>query len=178
MIPTPPPRLETEHLVLRALRLEDFEPFFAFVGDPASPPFAPAPPMDRRLAWRSFASSLGTWFLFGAGWWAIEDRATGELAGTVGAFFRETQLPLGPESEIEVGWNVFPRFARRGYATEAARAVIADAFARHRVPRVFALTAPHNTASQAVARKLGMTRADDVDFYGEPSSKFVLDRPG
>lgn len=173
-----PPRLETERLVVRALRVEDFGPFHAFVSDPVANPFSPMPSLDSRAAWRAFASIVGTWSLFGAGWWGIEDRASGELAGTVGAFFRETQLPLTPDTEMEIGWNVFPRFARRGYATEAARAVIADAFARHRCPRVFALTAPGNLASQGVARKLGMTYAGDVDFYGEPSPKFVLGRPG
>lgn len=65
-------------------------------------------------------------------------------------------LPLrdadGPTGDVEVGWHLHPDAQGRGLATEAARALLALAA----LPRVLALTDQDNTASQAVATRLGM----------------------
>lgn len=55
-------------------------------------------------------------------------------------------------AEIEIGWHLHPDVWGRGYATEAARAVLQKAA----LPEVFAVIFPDNHASQAVARRLGM----------------------
>lgn len=60
-----------------------------------------------------------------------------------------------PATEVEVGWHLHPDAWGHGYATEAATAGCADAFARG-LERVIAVTHPDNTASQAVCRRLGM----------------------
>lgn len=52
----------------------------------------------------------------------------------------------------------------RGYATEAADAVLRDAFGRG-LPRVLAVTEPDNHASQAVCRRLGMTALGRTTRY-------------
>lgn len=68
-------------------------------------------------------------------------------------------LPLtddkGLTGEVEVGWHLHPDHQGQGYATEAAGALL-DAASEAGVMRVLALTDPDNTASQAVARRLGM----------------------
>jgi RimJ/RimL family protein N-acetyltransferase len=68
-------------------------------------------------------------------------------------------LPLhddaGPTSEVEVGWHLHPGYQGRGYATEAAAALL-DAAAGAGLTAVLALTDPDNLASQAVAGRLGM----------------------
>src|SRR4051794_26222143 len=92
------------------------------------------------------------------GCWAIEllagvagradDAAT--VAGTV--LFKP--LPNGV-GEIEVGWHLHPDCWGHGYATEAARAVIARGFDAG-LPEVYAVVRPGNEASLAVCRRLGM----------------------
>lgn len=57
--------------------------------------------------------------------------------------------------EVEVGWHLHPDAWGHGYATEAARMVLDDAFARG-LTRVVAVVHPENTASTAVCRRLGM----------------------
>ena len=83
------------------------------------------------------------------GAWAIE-RPDGVAAGTV--LFKP--LPNGV-GEVEVGWHLHPDSWGRGYATEAARAVIDRGF-RAGVPEVYAVVRPGNAASVAVCRRLGM----------------------
>lgn len=54
-----------------------------------------------------------------------------------------------------------------GYATEAARAALADGFARVDVDEIVSMTAAVNTRSIAVMQRLGMRRdpADDFDHH-------------
>jgi len=65
-----------------------------------------------------FGSNMGEWLLQGAGWWAVELRASGTLVGNIGAFFRESW------PEVEIGWNTFPAYRGQGIATEAAAEVV------------------------------------------------------
>jgi ribosomal-protein-alanine N-acetyltransferase len=62
----------------------------------------------------------------------------------------------GYSAEIGLYWAVAPEHQRRGYATEAARALVQYAFDTLRVHRVVATTTSDNAASMAVMRKLGM----------------------
>ena len=77
----------------------------------------------------------------------------GQPAGTV------PLLPLadasGPTGLVEVGWHLHPRYQGQGIATEAAQAILAVA-AHAGIDQVLALTDLDNTASQAVAARLGM----------------------
>src|SRR3954453_19481259 len=83
------------------------------------------------------------------GCWALE-RADGVVAGTV--LFKP--LPNGV-GEVEVGWPLPPDSWGHGFATEAARAVIARGFSAG-LPEVYAVVRPGNEPSIAVCRRLGM----------------------
>lgn len=102
---------------------------------------------------------------------AVTLRDTGQVIGQVGyvpCLMPFDQIPeLYPDitpsgfSQTEVGlfWAIDPDHQRRGYATEAARGLIADAFGNNRwnIRRIVATTEYVNLASQAVMRKLGMS---------------------
>ena len=62
----------------------------------------------------------------------------------------------GPTDQVEIGWHLHPDHQRRGYATEAAKAVL-DAAAAAGIEEVLALTDLDNEPSQRVALRLGMT---------------------
>jgi ribosomal-protein-alanine N-acetyltransferase len=65
------------------------------------------------------------------------------------------------DGTCEIGYGVLPQFQRAGYASEAARALIARAFAHARVARVVAETYPELTASIRVMEKNGLRFAGD-----------------
>lgn len=58
----------------------------------------------------------------------------------------------------EIGWVIHPDQQRRGYASEAARAVLHYAFTELRAHRVIATCQPENPASFGVMEKVGMRR--------------------
>ena len=144
------PRLETERLVLRALRLEDFEPLAAFYAGPRARFIGG--PMTRQQAWGKFQSFLGMWVLRGYGMYAIEEKATGLLVGRAGMQWHE-QVP-----EPEMAWSLLDGFEGRGYAAEAALAAREDAYLRHGLDAPISLIDPQNAPSLALARRLGCVR--------------------
>ena len=77
-------------------------------------------------------------------------------------------MPLDPghpaSAAFDVGWRLVRGAWGRGFATEAARATLHDAFGRLGLAEVVAFTAPHNLRSQAVMQRLGMRRDPDRDF--------------
>jgi RimJ/RimL family protein N-acetyltransferase len=180
MSPRPPsaaivPRIATARLLLREPRVDDLDAYAANAADPIASKFLSGV-MDRRAAWRALGSMAGQWLLTGAGWWAVELTATGELVGTVGAFFRETQLGRGRDADLELGWTIIRAHWRKGYATEAARAALAHGLAAHDVRRAIAHVDPANAASVGVARAIGMKLDGEADFYGDTAIRYAIPR--
>jgi RimJ/RimL family protein N-acetyltransferase len=86
------------------------------------------------------------------GFLAAVDRADGAFLGWVS--LRPTR---GDAGELELGYRFRRAAWGRGYATEAAGALIARAFADPAVRRIFATTYEQNVASRRVMEKLGLT---------------------
>ena len=80
---------------------------------------------------------------------------------------------LNPDGTAEIGYGISDGYRRKGYATEAVRAVCSWAFQNPAVTRIEAETAPDNTASVRVLVKCGFV---DSGKLGEEGSRFVLDR--
>ncbi len=84
------------------------------------------------------------------------------------------------EPWIEAAWRLAPAHHNRGYATEAARAIIADGFDRLDFREIVAYTVPHNLPSRRVMEKLGMTFDREFDHPkiapGHPLRRHVLYR--
>ncbi|MDQ0994272.1 RimJ/RimL family protein N-acetyltransferase [Streptomyces sp. V3I7] len=97
----------------------------------------------------------------GYGWWAVELQATGEFVGFAGL----DQVDDGtPFTGVEIGWRLTRSAWGQGYATEAARTVLAHGFDRLGLPEILAVTTAANLRSQAVMRRIGMTRDPAGDF--------------
>jgi RimJ/RimL family protein N-acetyltransferase len=108
------PILHTERLTLRMPRIEDFEPRAAFYASERS--VWEGGPLSRVQAWRVWASEVGQWPLMGYGPFSVD--AGGDYVGEVGVY-HAAEFP-----EPELGWFVVPEAEGRGYAAEAAQAVM------------------------------------------------------
>lgn len=104
------------------------------------------------------------------GMWAVERKADGVVLGTVLLL----TLPHDEHGEVEIGWHLHPDSWGFGYASEAARAVLAHGFAAG-LPEVIAVAHPTNDASIAVMRRIGMTDRGIVEkWYEGPSRCFSV----
>lgn len=96
--------------------------------------------------------------------WVLEDRS-GRFLGYAGVVYRAQHDALGPHHEI--GWRLVREAWGHGYATEAAKAALHDAFTRAKLKEVLSYTAPDNLRSQAVMARLGLERAVSRDFFAD-----------
>jgi RimJ/RimL family protein N-acetyltransferase len=69
---------------------------------------------------------------------------------------------VGAPDAAELGWSVFANERCRGYATEAALALLEWATREHGVRRFISSTTPDNAASLRVHEKLGFHRTGEI----------------
>jgi len=86
----------------------------------------------------------------------------GAVLGFCGLKRGDAHNPIA--GEIEAGWIIAQPYWRQGYALEAMQAVFAWGWAHFDVPRIVAITAAVNTASQRMMERLRMQRLPDGDF--------------
>ena len=152
-------------------RESDLDAYAEMCGDPEVMRYlGDGYPLTRAESWRNMALVLGHWQLRGFGLWAVEERATGLLAGRVGCWQPEGWPGL------EIGWTLRREFWGRGYATEAAQTVLADGFSRPGNSRLISLIHPENERSIAVALRLGMRREQETRNHGPPCSIYGIER--
>ena len=111
---------------------------------------------------------------------AVTDADTGEIYGNLllkSIPASSAHTPLQPSGDTEIGWHFHPNAWGKGYATEAASAVLAEGW-KTGLDRVVAVTTPSNRASQRVCLRIGMTHTGRTDqYYNTLSELFVADAP-
>lgn len=141
-------RLETSRLVLRPTAAEDFEPWVRFMAD-ADVMRHIGGVQPRAIAWRSFVGMAGAWQIDGFAMFSVIEKASGQWIGRIGPW-RPAEWP-----GTEVGWSLVRQAWGKGYAVEAASAAMDWAFDTLGWDQVIHTIVPENTASSAVARRLG-----------------------
>ncbi len=153
--------LETDRLIIRAFTLEDGDVYSRLLDDSYGSPEA-----KRVIFEHQVAADAGLALLHQTpyGDRAIVLRSGGEIVGSVG--FAPCLMPFGQlpsfepstlfTSEVGLFWALFPEHRDRGYATEAAAAMVTYAFAQLRLRRIVATTEHDNARSIGVMRRLGM----------------------
>ena len=169
------PRIETERLVLRHWRKDDFRPYHAIMQQPEVHRHFGPTPIGAEECWRRLAASAGAWQFNGFGTWAVDRKSDGQLVGNVGLLtaWRDIEPQFGEEPEM--GWIMAAETHGQGLASEAGRAVIAWAEAKLQPTPMWAIIAPANTPSIVLAERLGFVRICDSIYNGEPT--LVLRRP-
>lgn len=124
---------------------------------------------DRPASWQGLATAAGMWALRGCGLFSVLEVETGRWVGRVGPWLPEGALGT------EVGWAIDRSAWGLGYATEAAEAAVGWAFETLGWSEVIHCIDAANTASIAVAERLGSHRLRDdlengkpVEIYGQP----------
>lgn len=163
------PVIETDRLVMRGHRLEDFAAYAAARADPAVIRYAGGKPLSEEEAWARFLRVIGHWSLLGFGFWAVEAKASGRPIGEVGFvnFKRDTEPRLGDAPEI--GWLLAAEAHGQGYATEAVRAALDWGAVRFGPVRSVCLIHPDNAPSLRGAENCGYAESGSATYEGKPA---------
>ncbi|HEV2858510.1 MAG TPA: GNAT family N-acetyltransferase [Solirubrobacterales bacterium] len=157
--------LETKRLRLRPVTADDIDDLVALHDDPLVARYLGV--RDRGwYEWRIEASAE-EWKQRGHGFTAIVDPADGRFLGRTG-------LKYWPQfDETELGWVLRPEAHGKGYAAEAAAAVLQWGFERFDPPYLTAMIRPDNVASIAVAERLGMHPIRRDELLGDPVAVYA-----
>ena len=160
--------IRTDRLVVREFTDDDAAELSRAFASPEVLWWDPAPfTLERARAWITRARD--GYVRSGCGLYAVEARGSARLLGDCGLVPRTVE----GEELVEIGWHLERSAWGRGYATEAARAVLAHAEDLG-VRRVCSLIAPGNLRSRRVAEKLGMAVEREVMHAGLPHDLWVL----
>lgn len=166
------PEIETSRLLLRAHRLDDFEPFAAMWANPDVTRFIGGSPSTREVSWSRLLRYAGHWTMLGFGFWAIEEKATGRFVGELG--FHEMRRELVPpiEGTPEMGWTLIPDAQGRGFASEALEAALAWGDAHFGGADFVCIINAEHARSIALAEKFGFCEDTLALFHGAPVTVF------
>jgi ribosomal-protein-alanine N-acetyltransferase len=105
------------------------------------------------------------------GFWAVVETKTADVIGNA----LLTPLPDSngvPTQNYHIGWQLKRAAWGKGYATEAARAVLDCGFNEFQLPTIYALVNPKNHASLRVAQRLGMIHLGRFNQYFSKEYEF------
>jgi len=163
----------SDRLSFRRWGPDDLELATALWSDPEVTRHIGGPASPAAVASR-LAAEIATGSQVGFQYWPIFRRDDGAHVGCCGL------RPYRPAERIhELGVHILPSFWRRGFALEAARAVIAHAFGPLGARALFAGHNPDNHASRAMLAKLGFRYTHD-ELYpptGLLHPSYILDAP-
>jgi len=155
-----PRRLETDRLLLRMFVEDDWRALHEHYSDAECTRFTFRRALTEAGTWRAMASMAGHWQLRGYGPYALEEKSTKAVLGTVGLWY-----PIEwPEPEIK--WALARRHWGKGYASEAVRAV--QRMARECIPErpPISLIDCRNALSIRLALAVGATLEREMEFAG------------
>ncbi|MGV2685913.1 GNAT family N-acetyltransferase, partial [Clostridium perfringens] len=138
----------TERLVIREFEPDDWQDVLQYTSDPVVMHYMPEPVHTEETVKQ---------FL---------EQNKGEKAHHYAVMLHEDQHVIGHmvfhpwfgEHTYEIGWVFNSTYHRRGFATEAARALLQHGFEVLGLHRIIATCQPENTPSYRVMEKLGMRR--------------------
>lgn len=140
--------LETKRLRLRPLSVEDWPEIHRYMSDPQVTKWLPEGLLTKAQTQAFATRNAGD-----------APRAIAVISkSTAGLIGHMVFHPWEVTRTHEIGWVFAREQQRHGYATEAAKALIAHAFETLHCHRVIATCQPENVASCRVMEKLGMRR--------------------
>lgn len=159
--------LETERLLLRPLLASDADAIYALRSDAEIMRYIREPQNRRETEnWIRLVSSR--WQKEKLGFCGVVEKKSGVLTGWCGVW------RLSETDEVEIGYAIAKKFWRRGFATEAAEALLQYTFAQIKPDKITAVAEPENTASRRVMEKLGMKFIRTDQFYERQLVQYAI----
>jgi RimJ/RimL family protein N-acetyltransferase len=177
-------QLETPRLLLRAPVPEDADALAPMYADPEVMHYVgDGRTLTRADTERSVRRMIERWEADGFGLFTTVRREDEAVIGRVGLLVWNTDTwepttraeAAEVPSEVEVGYTLGKPFWGQGFATEAAGAVRDYALGKLGADRLIALIIHGNTASENVARKLGLEYERNIMLGRREAQLFALE---
>ena len=147
--------LQTERLILRDFREEDWRDVHEYGSDPEVVNYLPWGPNTEEQS-KAFISRVLTQqktlprFTFD---FAMVNKMTNRVMGSCSIIIQDAA-----NRKAMIGYVLNRRYWNQGYVTEAAREVVSYGFDELRLHRIYAACDPANTGSYRIMEKIGMQR--------------------
>lgn len=154
--------LETKRLILRQLTTDDADFMLKLMNEPTFIRNV----ADRGIRNRADAAAyiaekiLPSYASFGFGFYRVDLKETSSPIGTCGLAKRDTL------EVVDVGFSILERYWGKGYAFEAASAIMEYGRTTLGIDRIVGVTAPGNLASIRLLEKLGLKLQRKIELPG------------
>jgi ribosomal-protein-alanine N-acetyltransferase len=161
---------ETGRLILRELMPSDDDGMFELDADPAVHKYLGNKPVKTIVESREVIAFIRQQYIdFGIGRWAVIEKLSGDFIGWAGLKFI-TDTVNKHTNYHDLGYRFINRYWGKGYATEAARAIVKYGFEELSLNEIYAITDIENLASKKVLQNSGLKYIEDFDLKGCPHS--------
>ena len=154
--------LVSERVLLREWREGDLEPWIELNLDAENLRYFPRvySAEESRASFRRIRDLLNE---NSFGLWAAQEKSTGEFMGFIGLMFHNVPgisfMPC-----YEIGWRLDKKYWGKGYATEAAKVVLAFGLEELKLEKIYSFTAKGNLPSINVMKKIGLQERPELAF--------------
>lgn len=171
-LPSPEMKLETERLELRSATPADAPRLLAlFSNQEVLRYLPPIPPITLEQAAQAIARRMKMEAELGYAPLIILTKYNGQFIGSGGV------VPVKDAPDVEIAYHFLPSAWGKGYATEAATAILEFGFESARLEEIIGLAFPDNVASWRVLEKAGMRFVGTATYYGiEGLKKYLANR--
>ena len=111
---------------------------------------------------------MASYATFGFGLTLVTLKECGTPIGMCGLLKRD-ELPYA-----DLGYALLPQFWGKGYAYEAAKAVLTYEISKHGLEKVLAVVSPSNISSNKLLVKLGFERIESLELYGKLNNQYAF----
>ena len=165
-------RIETYRLALREMTMDDFNALFIVLGDSDIMTHYPYTFDENRVrGW--IEKNIERYKIFGFGLWAVVLKETGEMIGDCGLTMQLIRGQIKPE----IGYHIRRDCQRKGYGSEAAKAVRDWAFNNTPFNIIYSYMKFTNVGSYLTAAANGMHQVDEFpDELNEITKVYAITR--
>lgn len=158
--------LTTKRLILRTWKPSDIPLMAAISSDPLVMKYFPA--IQDMTATKALIDHINQHYeKFGYATYAVEIKETHEFIGFVGLNHPSFEIPNFQPSGlpiVEIAWRLSSQYWGKGYATEAAKAVLHYAFTELNLSEIISFAVQTNVKSRRIMEKIGLHHSEEDDF--------------
>lgn len=163
--------LETKHLIVKPTSLENIENVYALFSDPDLMRDIGKGVKTIEETRESLEKMIKHYKKHGFSFGDIYEKETGLFVGRGGLIYLEMN---DTQPDIEVGYVLYKKFWKKGYATELTKGFLDWGFNNLSIDKIVAVTFPENENSRRVLERSGMNYVGKVNCYDTQVAKYEI----